>query len=180
MAEQWGRRWITIDTSRVPLALARQRLLTATFPFYELNDEQRGPVGGFVYLRSEQSRNPKSIGPGIVSHITSTTIANDERPTEEVLVDRPEVKSGVTRVTGPFWFEATIPTPIDWEGDGIEDSGVAETTVRSLNGCWKFCDEVRCCDSKGTERSPSKACVPQRRRCHFQPKLWLRMAMRNQ
>ena len=32
VAEQWGRRWITIDTSRVPLALARQRLLTATFP----------------------------------------------------------------------------------------------------------------------------------------------------
>ncbi|MGH3525305.1 MAG: DNA methyltransferase, partial [Mycobacterium sp.] len=34
VAEQWGRRWITIDTSRVPLALARQRLLTATFPYY--------------------------------------------------------------------------------------------------------------------------------------------------
>ena len=32
VAEEWGRRWITIDTSRVPLALARQRLLTATFP----------------------------------------------------------------------------------------------------------------------------------------------------
>lgn len=36
VAEQWGRRWITCDTSRVPLALARQRLLTATFPYYEL------------------------------------------------------------------------------------------------------------------------------------------------
>lgn len=36
MAEQWGRRWITIDTSRVALALARQRLLTATFPFYKV------------------------------------------------------------------------------------------------------------------------------------------------
>ncbi|HEX9870881.1 MAG TPA: site-specific DNA-methyltransferase, partial [Candidatus Tectomicrobia bacterium] len=39
VAEQWGRRWITIDTSRVPLALARQRLLTATFPYYQLKDE---------------------------------------------------------------------------------------------------------------------------------------------
>lgn len=37
VAEQWGGRWITIDTSRVPLALARQRLLTATFPFYEIS-----------------------------------------------------------------------------------------------------------------------------------------------
>ena len=39
VAEQWGRRWITVDTSRVPLALARQRLFTATFPYYQLKDE---------------------------------------------------------------------------------------------------------------------------------------------
>jgi adenine-specific DNA-methyltransferase len=47
VAEQWGRRWITCDTSRVPLALARQRLLTATFDYYKLKDEARGPSGGF-------------------------------------------------------------------------------------------------------------------------------------
>jgi adenine-specific DNA-methyltransferase len=41
VAEQWGRRWITCDTSRVPLALARQRLLTATFPWYELKEPIR-------------------------------------------------------------------------------------------------------------------------------------------
>ncbi len=51
VAEQWGRRWITIDTSRVPLALARQRLLTATFDYYELKEPARGPAGGFVYKR---------------------------------------------------------------------------------------------------------------------------------
>ncbi|MFN7798919.1 site-specific DNA-methyltransferase, partial [Gemmatimonas sp.] len=49
VAEQWGRRWITMDTSRVPLALARQRLLTATFPWYTLKDASRVPEGGFVY-----------------------------------------------------------------------------------------------------------------------------------
>jgi len=38
VSEQWGRRWITIDTSRVALALARQRLLTATFPFYKVRE----------------------------------------------------------------------------------------------------------------------------------------------
>ena len=53
VAEQWGRRWITIDTSRVPLALARQRLLTATFPYYELKDSKLGPAGGFVYKRKK-------------------------------------------------------------------------------------------------------------------------------
>jgi adenine-specific DNA-methyltransferase len=52
VAEQWGRRWITIDISRVPLALARQRLLTAAFPYYQLKDESRGPAGGFSMCAS--------------------------------------------------------------------------------------------------------------------------------
>lgn len=108
VAEQWGRRWITCDTSRVPLALARQRLLTATFDYYQLKDESRGPAGGFVY---ERRRNQKGeeVG-GIVPHITLKSIANDEPPTEEVLVDRPERSPNVVRVTGASLFEATIPT----------------------------------------------------------------------
>ncbi len=113
VAEQWGRRWITIDTSRVPLALARQRLLTGTFPWHELKDEQRGPAGGFVYKR-KQNKKGEEIG-GIVPHITLKSIANNEPPLEEILVDRPEQQSGITRVTGPFCVEATIPTPVDWE-----------------------------------------------------------------
>lgn len=111
VAEQWGRRWITIDTSRVPLALARQRLLTATFSYYELKDELLGPAGGFVYKR-KQNKKGEEVG-GIVPHITLKSIANNEPPAEEILVDRPETKSGIVRVTGPFTFEATIPTPLD-------------------------------------------------------------------
>ncbi|MEX5215491.1 MAG: site-specific DNA-methyltransferase [Nitrospiraceae bacterium] len=125
VAEQWGRRWITIDTSRVPLALARQRLLTATFPWYELKDGNRGPAGGFTYKR-KQNKKGEEVG-GIVPHITLKSIANNEPPAEEVLVDRPEVESGITRVSGPFCVEATIPTPVDWEGDGVEDSGSGST-----------------------------------------------------
>lgn len=49
VAEQWGRRWITIDTSRVAVALARQRLLTAKFDYYELADPETGVGDGFVY-----------------------------------------------------------------------------------------------------------------------------------
>ena len=48
VAEQWGRRWITIDTSRVAIALARQRLLTGTFDYYKLKDESEGISGGFI------------------------------------------------------------------------------------------------------------------------------------
>ncbi len=49
VAEQWGRRWIAIDTSRVAVAIARQRLLTAKFDYYRLRDEGAGVAGGFRY-----------------------------------------------------------------------------------------------------------------------------------
>jgi len=49
VAEQWGRRWITIDTSRVALAIARQRLLTAKYDYYRLRESERGIGGGLVY-----------------------------------------------------------------------------------------------------------------------------------
>src|SRR5438105_7998212 len=49
VAEEWGRRWITIDTSRVALSIARQRLLTSKFDYYEFKDEARGVEGSFKY-----------------------------------------------------------------------------------------------------------------------------------
>jgi len=107
VAEQWGRRWITCDTSRVPLALARQRVLTATFDFFELKDSSRGPVGGFVYKRKQNQRG-EEIG-GIVPHITLRSVANSETPPTETLVDRPEIAKNVVRVTGPFCVESTLP-----------------------------------------------------------------------
>ena len=48
VAEQWGRRWITIDTSRVAIALARQRILTSRFDFYRLKNPEHGPQGGLL------------------------------------------------------------------------------------------------------------------------------------
>ena len=112
-AEKWGRRWITMDTSRVPLALARQRLLTATFRYYELRDAGRGPIGGFVYARRRSSRG-EEVG-GIVPHVMLEMIANARPAEEEVLVDRPETEPGVVRVTGPLVVEATIPTAVEVE-----------------------------------------------------------------
>ena len=47
VAEKWGRRWITIDTSRVSIALARQRLLTSSFEYYNFKNEVEGVAGGF-------------------------------------------------------------------------------------------------------------------------------------
>jgi adenine-specific DNA-methyltransferase len=122
VAEQWGRRWISCDTSRVPLALARQRLLTATFPWYQLRQPSLGPAGNFVF-ECRQKRGGEQVG-GLVPRITSTTIANDLSPDTVTLVDRPEVNRHVTRVCGPFTVEATIQATMMLEE---EDSQVAAT-----------------------------------------------------
>ncbi|MGA2705604.1 MAG: DNA methyltransferase [Isosphaeraceae bacterium] len=126
VAEHWGRRWITIDASRVPLALARQRLLTPTFPYYALADQQRGPQAGFTYKR-KQNRRGDYVG-GIVPYISKGSIANNEPPGEEVLVDRPEVEFGIVRVSGPFTLEGTIPPPVETaSGDTSTDQARADS-----------------------------------------------------
>jgi adenine-specific DNA-methyltransferase len=130
VAEQWGRRWITIDTSRVPLALARQRLLTATFPWYKLKDESRGPAAGFEY-KQRKNKKGEEVG-GVVPHVMSSTIANDESPEQELLVNRPEEDSAITRVTGPFCFEATIPTPLDFEEQKPGSTAVESESAASF------------------------------------------------
>ena len=60
---------------------------------------------------------------GIVPHVTLESIAHDQPPKEEVRVDVPEVLGGVTRVTGPFCVEATIPMPLNTDEDGGHGSG---------------------------------------------------------
>ncbi|MCV2437812.1 site-specific DNA-methyltransferase [Paucibacter sp. DJ2R-2] len=63
VAERWGRRWITCDTSRVAVTLAKQRLMTASFDYYELAYPHEGLKGGFIYKT--------------VPHITLKSIANN-------------------------------------------------------------------------------------------------------
>lgn len=129
VAEQWARRWITMDVSRVPLALARQRLLTATFPYYSLVEEDR-PGAGFAYSRRRNSKG-EEVG-GIVPHVTLRSIAQDEPPEQEVMVDRPDVRSGIVRVTGPFCFESTIPAPTLIEDQPEAEPASATHTERML------------------------------------------------
>jgi adenine-specific DNA-methyltransferase len=136
VAEQWGRRWITVDTSRVALALARTRVMAARYPYYllaaadgttgRLNDISRG----FVYEQVPHV-TLKSIAnnPDIVEAMTRDQIdAAIVRHAEmEVLFDRPRVDPSVVRVTGPFTVESLSPhrmasangsSPAGLKGDG--------------------------------------------------------------
>ena len=136
VAERWGRRWITTDVSRVPLALARQRLLAAPYPYFELKDESRGPSGGFVYRRRQNSRG-EYVG-GIIPYVSKGSVASNEPPAEELLVNKPEEVPNVTRVTGPFAFEATIPTPSDWD----ESAEPAEGQPAAAESASSFVDRM--------------------------------------
>jgi len=92
VAEQWGRRWITCDTSRVAITLAKQRLMTAKFDYYELAYPVEGIKSGLKYKT--------------VPHITLKSIANNEPAKEETLYNQPFIERSKVRVTGPFTVEA--------------------------------------------------------------------------
>ena len=92
VAEQWGRRWITCDTSRVALFLARNRLMTAHFDYYKLANPKDGIGSGFEYKQ--------------IPHITLKSVAHNEPPPTEILYDQPLKDTKKARVTGPFTVEA--------------------------------------------------------------------------
>jgi len=93
VAEQWGRRWITIDTSRIALNIAKERLLTAVFPYYKTYDNAEKPNirAGFIYKK--------------VEHLSMKSLANDTHTDEEILYDQPEEDKKRIRVSGPFTVE---------------------------------------------------------------------------
>lgn len=97
VAEEFGRRWITCDTSRVALTLAKQRLMTASFDYFELAYPKEGVGSGFIYKT--------------VPHITLKSIANNESPSQETFFDKPMVDKKKLRITGPFTVEA-VPAPV--------------------------------------------------------------------
>jgi adenine-specific DNA-methyltransferase len=92
VAEQWGRRWITTDTSRIAVSIAKTRLTTASFPYYQLHDQQTCDVRqGFIYKKA--------------AHVTLGSIANTEPAEEVTLFDQPLEDKRRLRVAGPFTVE---------------------------------------------------------------------------
>ena len=84
-AEKWGRRWITCDTSRIAITLAKQRLMTASFDYYELRYPHEGLRGGFIYET--------------VPHVTLKSIANN--PDVDAIYERmhPAIESALKTLT---------------------------------------------------------------------------------
>jgi adenine-specific DNA-methyltransferase len=151
VAEQWGRRWITIDTSRVALALARQRLMGARFPYYFMADSAEGRT-------KEQELSGKPLPPAEtrndirqgfvyerVQHITLKSIANNPDIVEgmsreeidaaikrhadfEVLYDKPYEDKRKVRVTGPFTAESLSPhRSLTFDQAAADDTGTRES-----------------------------------------------------
>jgi adenine-specific DNA-methyltransferase len=132
VAEQWGRRWITIDTSRVALALTRQRLMGSRFPYYLLADSVAGRAKeselsatplppatptddirhGFVYERARHI-TLKSIAnnPDIQAGMTKEAVqeAIMRHAEYELRYDKPYPDPRRVRVSGPFTVESLSP-----------------------------------------------------------------------
>ncbi|MFO0800080.1 MAG: site-specific DNA-methyltransferase [Gemmataceae bacterium] len=143
VAEQWGRRWITIDTSRVALALARTRIMSARYPYYLLADSPEGrkkqaELAGTIPT-ADAPAALRDIHKGFVyrtvPHVTLKSIANNPDIEEgmtreeidraiarhadsETLFDQPYTDKDVVRLTGPFTVESlsphrALPTPAE-------------------------------------------------------------------
>jgi adenine-specific DNA-methyltransferase len=149
VAERWGRRWITCDTSRVALALARTRLMAAKYPYYLLADSPQG-----IKMETEltgkvppEYKTEDDIKKGFVykrvPHVTLKSIANNPDIKEgmtraqidaaivrhadtETLYDKPYEDNKRVRVSGPFSVESLSPHRVLSAADENQDSTVTE------------------------------------------------------
>lgn len=153
VAEQWGRRWITCDTSRVALALTRSRLMGARFPNYLLSDSIEGKkkeeeLYGVI---QDKSGIANDVRKGFVykriPHVTLKSIANNPYITEkmelkalaqailrgsdaEILYDQAHEGNSSVRVCGPFSVESLSPHRVLSTSDENLNGTVTETEAR--------------------------------------------------
>ncbi|MCW8162894.1 site-specific DNA-methyltransferase [Stutzerimonas stutzeri] len=122
VAEQWGRRWITIDTSRVSLALARARIMSARYPYYYLADSREGQILEAEIKRTVPSSQPAygNITHGFVyervPHIMLETIANDssiDEIWEAFQVKLESLREQLNAALKKNWQEWEIPPEAD-------------------------------------------------------------------
>ncbi|MDP2898735.1 MAG: DNA methyltransferase [bacterium] len=149
VAEQWGRRWITCDTSRVALALARTRLMAAKYPYYVLADSPEGikKESELTGKAPPEYKTDRDIRKGFVykrvPHVTLKSIVNNPEIKEgmtrqqidaaiarhaetERLYDQPYEDEKVVRVSGPFTVESLSPHRVLSTADEDMDGTVTQ------------------------------------------------------
>jgi len=146
VAEQWGRRWITCDTSRVAITLAKQRLTTAVFDYYELAHPDEGIGSGFRYrkvphITLKSIANNPEIREGMIREQIGAALTKYAEP--ETLYDQPHVDKSKARVSGPFTMEA-VPAPTTRSLEEIEadeaqsaDISIARTGATLRHSEWR-------------------------------------------
>lgn len=128
VAEQWGRRWITIDTSRIALNIAKTRLMTATFPYYylhsnvkvERNVTEQGKIKKKISPKAESEQEHDTRQGFVyeeVPHVTLKSLANNEPPATETLYDQPYEDKNKLRVTGPLESPGNLDSSVQQEED---------------------------------------------------------------
>lgn len=156
VAEQWGRRWITIDTSRVALALARARIMGARYPYYLLADSREGQLKEAEVAQTVPSSAPVrgNVRQGFVyervPHITLKSIANNAEI--DVIWDQHQevlepLRAQINELLGTAWQEWDVPRVLPgaddvkgWKAIGIErnshGAGVSEGAELLLKQWW--------------------------------------------
>jgi len=127
VAEKWGRRWITCDTSRVAITIAKNRLMTSLYNYYRLAHSKEGVDSGFEYET--------------VPHVTIASLANDEPDPQEILYNKPLEDKNKARVTGPFTVEA-VPAPMvkpisEIDADVPVDTSIVRSGETHRHSQWK-------------------------------------------
>jgi adenine-specific DNA-methyltransferase len=131
VAEQWGRRWITIDTSRVAIALARSRLMGARYPYYLLADSPEGQRKEGEVTRTAPKTSPTrgDIRHGFVyervPHITLKSIANNAEI--DVIWERAQtvlepLRAALNGAVGKNWEEWEIPREAEQKWPAVAKS----------------------------------------------------------
>jgi adenine-specific DNA-methyltransferase len=150
VAEQWGRRWVTIDTSRVALALARARIMGARYPYYLLADSREGQLKEAEVTRTAQSSQPVhgNIRQGFVydrvPHITLKSIANNAEI--DVIWDKWQAKLEPLRDS----LNATLRRSWqEWEVPREADGGWSDAAKKLHTDWW----EARIARQKGIDAS---------------------------
>ena len=106
-AERLGRKWITCDTSRVALNLARKRIMTEVYDYYRLQNPDEGLSGGLKYKEVER--------------LTPSLIAKGHSGKKETIYLEPQKDSSIKRVTGPFTVEAVPSVRVKNISDNSSD-----------------------------------------------------------